>query len=153
EPFNPDLFVAKWYCSSVGPEDMPQFAADALEAGYDGRALRRVAGLMKPTMREVGNLFQEAVVEIGNVKIQSKQQAVLLVSRLVATAVVEGSIDPIRGCALLSYYAFKSGYPRFLAQFDQLDGALEWGDHAPSRSELIKQIIGQAQEFLDNVPG
>src|SRR5215467_1660351 len=108
ELFNPDQFVAKWYCSKVGPEDMPQFAADALEAGYDGPALRRLAGLMKPNMREVGNLFQEALAEIGNVKIHSNQQAVLFLSRLVATAIVEGSIDPIRGCSLLSHYAFQS---------------------------------------------
>jgi hypothetical protein len=153
EPFNPDLFVAKWYCSKVGPEDMPKFAADALEAGYDGAALRQLAGLMKPTMREVGNLFQEALAEIGKVKVHSRQQAALFLSRLVATAIVEGNIDPIRGCSVLADYAFKSGYPPFLAEFEQLDGALEWGDHAPSRSELIEQIIEQARELVNNIPG
>ena len=37
-PFDPNLFVAKWYCEKLLPEDMPGFAADALEAGFDGPA-------------------------------------------------------------------------------------------------------------------
>src|SRR5438270_12993282 len=74
ETFNPDLFVAKWYCSKVLPEDMPQFAADALEAGYDGLALRRLASLMRPTSRDVGDLFERVLREIGTVKVQSKEQ-------------------------------------------------------------------------------
>jgi hypothetical protein len=56
--FNPNLFVSKWYCSMVGRENMPAFAAaDALEAGYDGPALRKLSGLIKPTSWEIGTLF------------------------------------------------------------------------------------------------
>src|SRR5262249_22102880 len=47
--FDPNLFVARWYCSTVNPEEMPAFAADALEAGFDGPALRRLAALIRPT--------------------------------------------------------------------------------------------------------
>src|SRR5689334_5349410 len=114
QPFNPDMFVAKWYCSTVGPEDMPTFAADALEAGFDGSALRRLAGLVHPTARDVGDLFERALHEIGTVKIQSEEQALIFQSRLVAIDIVEGKIEPIRGAETLARYAMALKYPDFI---------------------------------------
>ena len=152
EVFNPDLFVAKWYCSQVGPENMPQFAADALEAGYDGPALRRLAGLIRPNSREIGSLFQEALAEIGATRIHSKNQAALFLGSLTAKAIVDGQMDPIEGCSILSHYAVVSGYQNALAQFDQLDGALSWGEHAPSKRELVEDIIREARKLLASVP-
>jgi hypothetical protein len=149
EVFNPDLFVAKWYCSRVGPEDMPGFAADALEAGYDGPALRRLAGLMKPTSREVDNLFQSALREIGT-KIQSKEQAVFALSRITAANIVDGRLDPIEGAGILATYAMMLHYPPLLVQFFQLADAPLWGEYAPPRSQLIKDIIEEARSLLAN---
>jgi hypothetical protein len=153
EVFNPDLFVAKWYCSEVGPEDMPAFAADALEAGFDGPSLRRLAGLLKPTSGEIGTLFREALLEIGSVKIQTEDQAVLALSRATATGIVEGRMDPIQGAEVLARYAGKLGYPPFLAEFLELSEMPSWGDYAPSRRKLARDIVEQARKLLANGPG
>jgi hypothetical protein len=153
EAFNPDLFVAKWYCSRVGPEDMPRFAADALEAGFDGPSLRRLAGLIKPTSRDVGGLFQHALNEIGTIKVRSKEQAVFSLSRTVASNIVVGRVDPIEGAEILASYARMLGYPAFLAEFLQLSEMPFWGEYAPPRSQIIKDIVEQAHMFLANVPG
>jgi hypothetical protein len=153
EVFNPDLFVARWYCSKVGPEDMPKFAADALEAGYDGPALRRLAGLSKPTAAEVGDLFQRALGEIGTVTILSKEQAVWSLSRSTASAIVAGRRDPIEGAGILARYAMMLNYPPFLAEFLQLSEMPSWGEYAPPRSRLIKDIIEEARLLLASVPG
>ena len=120
ELFNPDLFVAKWYCSKVGPEDMPQFAADALEAGFDGFALRRLAGLIRPTSRDIGDLFERALREIGTVKVQSEAQAMVFESRLIARDIVEGRIEPVYAADILAKYAMRLDYPDFLVGFFQL---------------------------------
>jgi hypothetical protein len=153
ETFHLDLFVAKWYCSKVGPEDMPAFAADALEAGYDGPSLRRLAGLIKPTSRDVGRLFQDALSEIGKIKIRSKEQAVLSLSRTVASEIVDGRLDPIEGAGILARYAGMLGYPAFLAEFLQLSEMPSWREYAPPQSQIVKDIIEHAQLLLTNVPG
>lgn len=132
---------------------MPAFAADALEAGYDGPALRELAGLIKPTSADIGDLFQRAVDEIGTVKILSQIQAVYWMSRVVATDIVEGRIDPVKGAGLLARYACKADYPPVLAEFLSLEDMPYWGDYAPPRARLINAIIEQARLVLDNVPG
>jgi hypothetical protein len=153
ETFNPDSFVAKWYCSKVGPEDMPRFAADALEAGYDGPALRRLAGLIKPTSRDVGDLFRNALLEIGKVKIQSKEQAVFSLSRETAADILQGRIDPVRGAEILARYAGMLGYPAFLVEFLQLSEMPHWEEYAPNEQRLTQDILAQARELLDHIPG
>lgn len=153
ETFNPDLFVAKWYCSKVLPEDMPQFAADALEAGYDGLALRRLAGLTRPTSRDVGDLFERVLREIGTVKVQSKEQALIFLSRLTAMDIVEGRIEPLRGAEILANYAMALEYPYFIAEFVQLADMPLWGDYAPNRQKLAQEIIAEARLLLASVPG
>jgi hypothetical protein len=153
EVFNPDLFVAKWYCSEIWSEDMPTFAADALEAGYDGPALRKLAGLIKPTSVDIGDLFQRALNEIGTVKILSQIQAVYWMSRVVATDMVEGRTDPVKGAEILARYARMANYPPILAEFLSLEDMPYWGDYAPPRAKLVKDIIEQARLLLDNVPG
>jgi hypothetical protein len=146
--FDPNLFVAKWYCSLIGPEDMPSFAADALEAGFDGPALRRLAGLVSPTSRDLGNLFDRALGEIGNVEIRSKEQGIFKLARILAGAILDGRVDPILGAQGLSHYAFRAGYPAGLAQFDQLAAELEWGNHSRSRELICADIIAEAKKLI-----
>jgi hypothetical protein len=153
EKFNPDLFVAKWYCSKVGPEDMPRFAADALEADFDGPALRRLAGLMRPTSSDVGDLFEQALREIGTVTVQSKQQAMVFESRQIVLGIVEGRIEPVYAADILATYAMKLEYPDFLVGFFQLADLPRWGEYAPSRQKLTEDIIAEAHLFLASVPG
>jgi len=153
DAFNPDLFVAKWYCSEVWSEDMPAFAADALEAGYDGPALRRLASLIKPTLADIGDLFQRARDEIGTVKILSQRQAVYWMSRVVATDIVEGRIDPVKGAGILAGYARLVDYAPVLAEFLGFEDMPYWGEYAPPRAKLIKDIIEEARLLLANVPG
>jgi hypothetical protein len=153
QPFNPDLFVARWYCSKINPESMPEFAADALEAGHDGPALRRLAGPINPTSWDVGNLFKESLLEIGNVKILSKEQALIFLSRVTAADIVEGRVDPIRGAEILADCAMQAGYPPFLAEFLALAEMPRWGEYAPSRANLMESIFEQARLLLANTPG
>jgi len=150
--FDPNLFVAKWHCSQAGPEDLPAFAADALEAGYDGPSLRKLAGLVQPTYRDVGNLFEKALLEIGTIKIQTHKQAVVALSRITAADIVGGRVDPVEGAGILSGLARLAGYPRFISQFDQLADMPLWGERAPSRERLVQDIIEQARKLLASVP-
>jgi hypothetical protein len=152
QPFNPDLFVAKWYCSQINPESMPEFAADALEAGHDGRALRRLAGLINPTSWDVGDLFKKALLEIGSVKVLSKEHALIFLSRTTAADIIEGRVDPLYGAEIIARYAMEAGYPESLVQFFALADMPRWGQYAPPEGKLVQDIIEQARILIANVP-
>lgn len=152
EEFNPDLFVAKWYCSFVFPEDMPQFAADALEAGCDGPALRRLAGMVKPTSVDIGDLFKQSLTEIGTVTIHNQEEAAILLARMTARDIVKGQMDPIAGCNLLAWLAQALDYPPYLYRFYGLADLPQWGEYAPPRAQLIKDIIEEARVLLGSIP-
>ena len=47
------------------PEDVPNVACDALERGLDSPALRYLAGLQRPTSRDIGNAFDEACSQLA----------------------------------------------------------------------------------------
>jgi hypothetical protein len=131
---------------------MPGFAADALEAGFDGPSLRKLAGLVQPTFRDVGDLFQKALLDIGTIKIQTQEQAVFALSRLTAADIVEGRVEPIEGANVLAMYAQMLCYPEFLANFLQLSEMPLWGEYAPPREKLVQDIIEQSRALLANVP-
>ena len=136
DEFNPDLFVAKWYCSLLYPEEMPQFAADSLEAGYDGPALRRLAGMVKPTSTDIGDLFSQSLTEIGTVTVQNAEQAAIVLARMTARDIIEGRIDPLKGARFLAGLASSRNYPAYLVPFYQLAELPYWGEYMlrPERS-------------------
>jgi hypothetical protein len=129
-----------------------QDAAEALEAGYDGLALRRLAGLIKPNSMDVGDLFQRALLEIGTVKILSQQEAVFFLSRMVATDIVEGRIDPQRGAGILAGYAAMLYYPPILNRFSQLGEMAFWGEYVSSDPKLVHEIMVEAHQLLASLP-
>jgi hypothetical protein len=146
--FDPNVFVAKWYCGYVLPEEMPGFAADALEAGFDGHALRQLAGLVKPTSRDVGDLFVRALDDMGVAKPSTTQQAIFKLSKEVAKAIIDGSVDPFKGAQILSRYALTAGYPEGLAQFYQLADEPFWGEYARSPELIRAEIVAEATKLL-----
>jgi hypothetical protein len=151
EEFNPDLFVAKWYCSFAYSEQMPQFAADALEAGYDGPALRRLAGLVKPTTGDVGDLFTQSLTEIETVKVHNTEQAAVLLARTTAQDMIEERIDPLKGAIFIAGLASVMSYPAYLMPIYQLAELPYWGQYAPPRAQLIEDIIKEARLLLASV--
>jgi len=151
-PFDPNLFVAGWYCGLSLPEDMPAFAADALEAGFDGPALRRLAGLVKPTSRDVGNLFLNAIDEIGVIEVRNREQAIFRLAKVVAEKILDGSMDALEGAQRLSRYAMEAGYPDGLAEFDQLADEPRWGEYARSQDLVRADIIAAAERLLAHFP-
>lgn len=150
--FDPNLFVAKWYCSRLNPEDMPAFAVDALDAGFDGPALRRLAGLVKPTSYEVGDLFERTLGEIGIVEIRTKEQAVLKLAKMTAQAIVDEKLDAFTGAETLARYARDLDYPAFLVEFFALVDEPASGDYARSRAAVRADILAEAKKLLSHTP-
>jgi hypothetical protein len=89
--FDPKDIAIHYYFGDLQYWKMPGIAADALELGYDGPALRILAGLMNPTE---GDIRQEkidaAFREMGVAAPISKEQARMNLARQSAVKAIHG---------------------------------------------------------------
>jgi hypothetical protein len=63
-PFDREQVEARLALNLIASADMPQIAIEALEAGLDGKATRRLAVLEKPTYFEVAEVLPLAMQEL-----------------------------------------------------------------------------------------
>lgn len=52
---DPELLQARWVLGGIDPKKFVELAVSALEQGFDGTALRQIAGLTLPTLADLGN--------------------------------------------------------------------------------------------------
>ena len=106
-------YYALWRMRQLPPEDVPNVACDALERGLDSPALRFLAGLQRPTSRDIGKAFDEACSQLGiapatdeAVK-QGKDSEWIWnatqIARRVSTQILNGTLDPVEGWFQLPY--------------------------------------------------
>ncbi len=63
-PFDREIVEARLALKLIDSEQMPTLAVDALEAGLDGPAIRRLAALVQPTWFEVNEALENAAREM-----------------------------------------------------------------------------------------
>lgn len=78
---DPHLLQARWVLGGVGAYEWIEQAALALDQGFDGTALRQLAGLMNPTQRDLGHLPDRALAEMGLAPCDKNRAVSLLVER------------------------------------------------------------------------
>lgn len=147
--FDPKLLAARWYAHRLFPEEVPQAAADALEAGFDGPALRRLAGLIRPTLVDIQPWIGNALEEMGQVEPLSQEEGLIAIAEPVARHILDGSLDPLEGCSILACYAMAARYPACLTGFFQIDDELTWGEYARDKKAREKDVIEEARKFLE----
>jgi hypothetical protein len=74
-PFDRELVEAQLALQRIGTTDMPKLAWDALEAGLDGPATRRLAALHSPTFFEVREILPRLLLEWGMAQVPREQAA------------------------------------------------------------------------------
>ncbi len=104
-----DMACALRALGHLAYDEMPAVAWEALEFGYDGSALRRLAAMNHPTFFEVGDLFDQAMAEMGQ-KPWSPEDALLLVVRPIAERILRGEIEPLEGVDQISNMVYTSQY-------------------------------------------
>jgi hypothetical protein len=77
EKLDPQRLAVLYYFGELGYWRMPKIAADALEQGYDGAALRRLAGLLHPVQddmkpAEIDAAFREMGVAAPIPKVETQ---------------------------------------------------------------------------------
>jgi hypothetical protein len=100
-------YYALWRMGQLRPEDLPNIACDALERGLDSRALRYLAGLRRPTSREIVKAFDEACSQLGiapatDEAVQQKRiWNATQNAKLISAQILNGTLDPVEGWYLL----------------------------------------------------
>jgi hypothetical protein len=141
------LVAARWYLGELSGEEMPGIACQALELGHDGKNLRRLAGLSSPVRRDVVDVVDAALRELGVQAPVAKRDAALWMARRVADEIIEGRIEPYGGaCRIwLSYSSEASELEHWSNLTTHYEVAAEVGE-----IEKAKQEILQAARSLRN---
>jgi hypothetical protein len=79
--FDPQLLQARWVLGSIEPRDFVELAVSALERGFDGIALRQLAGLSRLTPTDLGNLPAMVFADMGLKPIDREKAVELLIAR------------------------------------------------------------------------
>lgn len=132
------LITAKWTLGYLAPEELPDVATQALAEGYDGTCLRRLAGLVRPTRTEVGDLFDRALAEIGAGPMPL-DLAGRVWARHVAESILRGGISPKDGRIALFYLFWELDEPDWLS------------DLLPARDDP-DLILRRAKALVEELP-
>jgi len=73
-------------------EDLPGLATGLLESGTDSPAMRELAGLSRPTLRDAGVVFERMIRELDRT-LPTKEDAAWLLAKSLASSVLEGTIS------------------------------------------------------------
>jgi hypothetical protein len=93
-PFDREDVEAKLALNLIASSDMPSIGCDALEAGFDGPAIRRLAILEHPTYFEAAEVLPRAMRELGLVQISVGEAAVRIAKRI-AREILSSGDDPL----------------------------------------------------------
>lgn len=113
-PFDPKIAEARIALNMIGTPDLPRLAWDALEAGIDGPAIRRLAALDSPTFFEVEEVLQRAMTEMHMAKLTTGEAAHRL-AKLRAQEILRSNDDPLKHVGDFEFMWIEADYPRELA--------------------------------------
>ena len=135
-----NLVAARWHLGELSGEEMPGIACDALELGHDGKNLRCLAGLTKPTRRDVSEVVDGALRELGVQEPNNKRNAALWMARRTASEIVEGHVEPYKGaCRIwLSYSAEAPELQHWSNLATNYEVAAETGEAEKATQEIVR---------------
>ena len=117
--FNPRVVEAQLALNLISSTDMPRLAWDALEAGLDGPALRRIAALEFPTFFLIQELLPRAMGEMHLAKLD-KAEAALRMAKLRAQEILATNSDPFKHVQDFEHLWIEADYCRELQEYGNL---------------------------------
>jgi hypothetical protein len=145
--FSAELFQAGWVFGEIRTDRVAKFAEEALTAGYDGPALRRLAALSKDDTQDLPRFLAPAFVELGLSAEVSKEQSGLCIAKALARAALDEEIHP--------YIAARLIWKRVYRQCESLEQLLpfvglasEYEDDPQHRSEHEQDISEELENLL-----
>jgi len=134
--FDPKATEARLALSLILSTDMPRLAWDALEAGLDGPAIRRLAALESPSACEVQKLLPRAMEEMHLAR-RDKAEAALLLAKMRAQEIVRSGADLFQHLRDFEYF------------WAQADFCSELCDYGTLEDEVhVARYMGQSEQEI-----
>ena len=155
-PFKPQIIEARWILRILPSEEVPQIAQKALELGYDGKNIARIAGLNHPTNADLLSLFSGFLAELGANSIQSQNQAGWVLAEAIAQGICDGWVEPYDGARFIWREIVNRLWPNqqhrllsFVGNASKYEDCESYSDQPErTRREIAKEIIKDARELL-----
>lgn len=136
----PDVLAALWAVNEIRSEELPPLAADLLEAGHDGKYLRRLAGeISAGTRADVAELAEKVFAEFGVPEPMSVAAANQLLARYFAEKVLNDQLEPSKATVEIAR----------LYDWDHLGPAKEFVMLNYAYEELYERKTSVHDEVLD----
>ena len=138
------------------PEDLPNIACAALENGLDSPALRSLAGLKRPTRRELGGLFDDACSQLGILPASAAAVEGRLsdqwiwdatqIARHLSSQILNGTLDPVEAWFQVPYREGELGPLAVFFEFADRSGVVSFDEEFRSRLlETAKRFQASAE--------
>jgi hypothetical protein len=155
--FSPQLIHARWILGKLPSEEAPSLAQDALGLGYDGRNVRRIAGLLRPTRADLLPLMPGFLEEMGISTPMTKEAAAWFVARSIAAGISEARIEPYEGARFIWRELVNQVWPNeqhplltFVGYASDYEDCESYSEHPDKRRRQIDQeIVKEARELLE----
>jgi hypothetical protein len=120
-----------------GPDELIRLGLNALLVGADTPSLRMLAGLGRNEAHQARDLFAAVIDELGlSAPVPDNEtDALWLLARQAATAIIEGSVDPVQGAYTI--------WQDFITPLD----------YPPALIPLLNAIVAAYAPGLDKAPG
>jgi len=119
-PFDPRAVEAKLALNLISSVDMPRLAWEALEAGLDGPAIRRIAAFEFPTFFQIQEVLPRAMEEM-HLAMLDRGQAALRLAKLRAQEILRTDSDPLSYLRDFEHLYIEADYCRELRDYGTLD--------------------------------
>jgi hypothetical protein len=144
--------LAEMYVFGTLPvERLPAAAADALEAGFDSRSLRQLAGSDGDDPESIRSLFRRALNELG-VRLPSPSEAGLSIARRIAGDIARGSVGPYEGARQI-WWKIYTRFPQLVELRGFVGYASEYEDDPANREDYSRLIVELSKRLLTGRSG
>ena len=154
-PFDRQVVEAKLALNLIPSADMPTVALDALEAGIDGRATRRLAVLEHPTYFEVAEVLPRVMEEweISHIPVG---EAALRIARSIAQDILRSDEDPLRRIRDFEELWIIAGHSDELRSLGTLDDEVSIAHghdgHGQSLALIREWVTERLKDFIQSAP-
>jgi hypothetical protein len=139
-PFERQKVEAQLALNRICTTDMPALACEALEAGLDGPAIRRLAALEFPTFFEVREVLPQAMKEM-DLACLTKTEAAVRLSRLRAREILEAGSDPLYQLRDFGLLWHDADYCRELKDYGSLDDEVDAARYMGTPEEELRSWL------------
>ncbi len=126
-------------------EQLPEIATDLLAQGVDSAAIRELAGLYEPTLRDAASLFERVLADLGRPPLTT-EQAAEIVARDLARRIVTGELQPRDAAGRGSSLCPDAGYPEVLTRFLAL--ADDYECYPEQSASIDADVVSYAKQLL-----